>query len=234
MRIAVMQPYLFPFIGYFQMINSVDKFIFYDDVNFIKQGWINRNAILLNNKAHVFTTPIDSANSFVEIKETRINKKLYEGWKSKFLQTVFQNYKKAPYFEQTYPLIVKVLDSETDTISDLAISSVLEVSKYLNIKTKFEISSKKYNNKNLNRQNRLIDICNQENAGYYINAIGGQALYEKKDFAIHNIQLNFILSKPIDYKQFSGEFVPWLSIIDVLMFNSPEEVNEMLNQYELI
>lgn len=234
MKVAVMQPYIFPYIGYFQMINAVDTFVFYDDVNFIKQGWINRNNILIGGKAYLFTVPLDSANSFVQIKETFINKKQYKDWKEKFLKTLFQNYKKAPFFSETWKILGCVFNQEVNTINELAILSVKQIAHYLELKTNFKIASESFQNKYVGRQNRLIDICHKEKANHYINAIGGQALYKKEDFIVQGITLDFIKSKPIQYKQFNNDFVPWLSIIDVLMFNSKEEIIVMLNEYELI
>jgi len=234
MKIAIMQPYIFPYIGYFQMISAVDKFVFYDDVNFIKQGWINRNKILVSGRGYLFTVPLSKANSFTLIKDTLINNKLYEIWKLKFLQTLSQNYKNAPYFSKIYELIAEVLNSKHNSISDLAIDSIQNVSQYLNLKTHFIISSESYSNRNLERQKRLFDICKQEKCSHYINAIGGQELYKKEDFIKEGIQLNFIKSLPLEYKQFKNQFIPYLSIIDVLMFNSQEEINFLLTKHEFI
>lgn len=234
MTIAIMQPYLFPYIGYFQMIQTVDKFVFYDDVNFIKQGWINRNNILLNEKAFRFTVPLEKASSFTPINETQINKKQIEKWKDKFLQTLSQGYKKAPFYKEAIQPIEAVLNQQYDTISELAIESCRMVSEYLGLETEFIIASEAYDNKELKRGERIKAICKKENASHYINAPGGMDLYDKDDFLKDNIQLNFIKSKPISYEQFNNDFVPWLSIIDVLMFNSVAEVNEMLDKYELM
>ena len=233
MKIAVMQPYLFPYIGYFQMIKAVDKFIFYDDVNFIKQGWINRNKILVNKKEFLFTVPLQKANSFCLIKDTLINEKLYDGWKIKFQQTINQNYKKAPYFDVIVNLIHQVLDQGCKTISELAIISTVVISKYLKLETEFIISSEKYHNQEFDRLERLLDICKIENATQYINAVGGQELYKKEDFLAEEIKLNFIKSNFIQYKQFENDFVPWLSVIDVLMFNSVSDIHVMLDKYNL-
>lgn len=229
-----MQPYLFPYIGYFQMIKAVDKFVFYDDVNFIKQGWVNRNKILINSKEHLFTVPLQKATSFSLIKDTLINHNLYGVWKKKLLRSIDQNYNKAPYFIEVNELLYHVLDSKCTTISQLAIESVKSVSNYLELDTNFLISSECFDNKDLERQERLIDICRRENASQYINAIGGQELYTKEDFKEKGVELCFIKPMPINYKQFNNEFVPWLSIIDVLMFNSIEEVSKMLGYYDLL
>ena len=229
-----MQPYFMPYVGYFQMIKAVDKFVFYDDVNYIKQGWINRNKILVNNNEFLFTVPLQKASPFVFIKDTEINDKMYENWKVKFSLTILQSYKKAPYFPEINDLVKNIVETECNTISQLAIKSVIEISKYLDLKAKFFVASERYDNKELERKERLMNICKKEKANHYINAIGGQELYSKADFMKEKIQLDFIKSKPIEYKQFNNEFVPWLSIIDVLMFNSVEDINEMLNQYELV
>lgn len=93
MKIAIMQPYIFPYIGYFQLINAVDKFIIYDDVNYIKQGWINRNKILLNNEDYLFTFPLKNASSYKKINEIELSENLYSKWKIKFFKTL-EVYKK--------------------------------------------------------------------------------------------------------------------------------------------
>lgn len=230
-----MQPYVFPYIGYFQLIKSVDVFVFYDDVNFIKQGWINRNRILVSGNELVFTIPIKDASSFVTIRETKVNEALFIKWRGKFLRTMKQSYKKAPYFEKVYPLITEILEKDFSSISDLATESIIKISAYLDLKTRFEYSSEKYQDtKVLERESRLVELIKRNDSDSYINPIGGQELYTKKSFAQHGIQLNFIKSKPVFYEQFENEFVPWLSIIDVIMFNSLEEIEVMLNQYELV
>lgn len=234
MKIAVMQPYIFPYIGYFQMINAVDKFVFYDDVNFIKKGWINRNRILVNGKDYMFTVPIVKVSQNNLISESFIQKEVYVEWKNKFLQTLELNYKKAPQFLDIYTLLRTYFEGNFYTISEMAIESVRLVSEYLDLKTDYVLSSEAYNNRGMERQERLIDICKQEGSNHYINALGGQELYKKEDFLKEGIRLDFIKTLPIDYKQFNNEFVPWLSIIDVLMFNSKEEAQEMLNKYELV
>src|SRR5690606_21916005 len=148
--------------------------------------------------------------------------------KYKLLQTIELSYKKSPYFEEVFHLLKTFFGADFNTISEMAIESVKLVSQYLGLNTKFALSSETYQNKGLERQERLIDICKIEKANHDINALGGQELYKKEDFEKECIQLNFIKTEPIEYKQFNNEFVPWLSILDVMMFNSPEEINKML------
>jgi hypothetical protein len=234
--IAVMQPYIFPYLGYFQLINAVDEFVFYDDVNFIKQGWINRNQILNNNKALSFSIPLEKVSSFKSIQDTNINFNSYAKWKKKFLKTLEQNYSKAPYFESIYNLVHEIIeDPKSESISELAIRSNKYVSDYLGLKAKFKKSSEYfYDSKKLERTERLLNIGNKLRAKAYINALGGQELYDKSDFKACDIDLYFLNPNLKPYKQFSEEFVPGLSIIDILMFNSKEECIELLNDYKLV
>jgi len=235
MIVGIMQPYFFPYIGYFQLIAAVNKFVIYDDVNFIKGGWINRNNILINKKSSLFTVPLVKVSSNTPINETKINLKFYNIWKVKFLRSLEHSYKKAPYFTEVCNLIKNVLEiNENDLISKLAVNSIKNVIDYLQLDTEICETLENYNNKTKNGQERVLDICRIEQASQYINPIGGIELYSKNTFKENGIVLNFVKSKPIVYTQFDNNFSPWLSIIDVLMFNSVSDVNKMINQYELV
>lgn len=231
-----MQPYFFPYIGYFQLIHVVDKFIFYDDVNFIKQGWINRNKFLVNGNELIFSIPIKNISPNKKINETEISHINFDKWLSKFLKTLYINYSKAPYFDKVISIIENVMNEKHYFISSLAISSILKVCEYLAINDKiFEISSKMYSDSsNLHKSERLINICKKNAAKEYINPIGGKDLYTKEEFLKNNIELRFISTKSIRYNQFDNEFIQNLSIIDVMMFNSKKEIKRMLNEYELL
>ena len=232
MTIAIMQPYLFPYIGYFQLINSVDKFIVYDDVHFIKKGWINRNNILSSGKANTFTIPLREASQNKLINEIYLLDEIK--WRVSFLKKIEYSYKKAPFFKEVYPLIEIIINAKVDKITDLILLSLKTINQYIKIKTTLIDSSIIYNVASLKGQERIVAICKKENASGYINPIGGQYMYTKYLFDKEKIKLNFLRSHPITYKQLNDEFVPWLSIIDVIMFNSPEKIKEMLNQYELV
>ena len=232
--IAVMQPYIFPYLGYFQLINAVDEFVFYDDVNYIKGGWINRNNVLINKEKKLFTLPIDKSSSNKLICDTFINRALYEKWKKKFLRSLEQSYKKAPYFDDTFTLVKNVLSTSNDNLSQLALKSAVSVTRFLEIKTNFASSSvENFNSRDLSAQSRVIDIVKKNKAKVYINAIGGKELYDKSDFKSCGIDLLFLNPSIKPYKQFDNHFVPGLSIIDVLMFNSKEECRMLLKNYQL-
>jgi len=229
-----MQPYLFPYIGYFQLISATDAFVIYDDVNFIKQGWINRNRLLVNSRPSMFSVPLDNAGSFRLIKDIGLSSKDYLRWKGKFFRTMELNYKKAPYYEEIMPLVESVFNGCTGFIGRLALDSIRHVCKYLDIRLTWIESSSFYDNRHLIGAERVIDICRLSGADMYINAIGGRNLYDKKTFEENGIVLKFIRSKAVVYSQYGDEFVPDLSIIDVLMFNSKLKVKSYLGEYELI
>lgn len=229
-----MQPYLFPYLGYFQLVAVVDKFVFYDDVNFIKQGWINRNAILVAGRRHLFTVPLREASSFARISDTRINESFYPGGCRRLLKTLAQSYARAPCYEAVYEMIEGVLNRSERSIGRLAAASVLAVASYLDLRTAFVKSSATYGNAELKGSERVLDICRRERADSYYNAIGGKELYSRDEFARHGVDLKFIETKNVRYRQFGEEFVPWLSIIDVLMFNPKEVVQRLLGEYTLV
>lgn len=230
-RVAIMQPYLFPYVGYFQLIKAVDVFVLYDDVNFIKQGWVNRNQILNNNQAFLFTLPIESLSSFKKICETNINLVVYKHWKSKFYKLLEFNYKKAPFYSSIFPLIDSILSQECKTISELNTISINAICEYLSIPTVLKLASINYSNSWMERQERVIDICLQEKASMYINALGGKELYDRDVFLQKHLTLLFIKPTLSVYKQYKEPFIPGLSIIDVLMFNGKEATQLMLNNY---
>lgn len=228
-----MQPYIFPYLGYFQLVNAVDTFVFYEDVNFINRSWINRNKILVNGNEKLLSFPCIKAsqNKLINQVEIDLQQKEYK----KLLQSISMAYKKAPYFEDVFPVVEKVFHSKATNIATYAINSIQEVMNYLGIAKSFKISSEAFAaSKGLEKQERLIKITHSEKASTYINALGGQELYSKDDFKREEIHLFFLKASLPEYSQFSDAFVPGLSIIDVLMMNSRAEVKAMLNQYELI
>jgi len=232
--VAIMQPYIFPYLGYFQLINAVDEFVFYDDVNFIKRGWINRNKILNNGSNKLISVPCShtSQNKFINEINVDFDNKQYK----KILPTIFHSYSKAPYFDLIYPLIVDTFENtKSSTIADLAIDSILNTLKYLGIVKKTKLSSKQFDsNRGLEKSLRLIDITKNLKGKTYVNAIGGMDLYEKKDFEKFGVELRFLKPNIKPYKQFSNKFEPGLSMIDTLMFNSKESCVEMLSDFELL
>ena len=229
MKTAVMQPYLFPYVGYFQLIHSVDEFVVFDDVNYIKQGWINRNRILLDKKEFLITLQLSGASSFKLINQVEVGLN-----QNKFLKTIGQAYKKAPYFQSVYPIIKAILLNSEKNLAKFIEGSLYHINNYLGITSEIVISSELAKNNELKNQDKVINICELIKAKYYINAIGGRALYSRESFLEKGIELKFIKSKSITYKQFDNKFIPNLSIIDVMMFNSKADISKMLQEYSLV
>lgn len=232
MKLAIMQPYLFPYIGYFQLVNAVDKFVFYDDVQYIKRGWINRNYILERGERKLLITlHLDKSSVKKKINEIRV-----EDNSKKIIKTIKQNYSKAPFFDSAFPLVEKVfkLASSGPLISEIASTSICEVSRYLGLKTNFLFSSGTYpETLGFGREGRPISICKIEGAEIIANPIGGENLYNKDDFRQAGVALFFLKTNEVKYPQFKNKFVPNLSIIDVIMFNPKEQIISLLNNYEL-
>lgn len=227
-KLAIMQPYLFPYVGYFQLVAAVEKFVFYDDVNYIKNGWINRNRILLGDTVHYITVPLAGASPSRKINEVEVQPR--DQWLRKMLEALRHAYAKAPHYARVSQLVGDVLGAATSSVATLASHSVIETSRYLGIDTDFVASSTVYGNAALNGVDRVLDICAKECAGAYVNLPGGQALYERKDFDARGIDLGFIEPNLGAYRQFDETFHPGLSIVDVLMFNSADQVKAMLTE----
>lgn len=229
MTIGIMQPYLFPYVGYWQLIDAVDCFVIYDDVNYIKQGYINRNSILVNGKPQVFTLELLGASSNKLINEIQVGKN-----SKKILKTIKQNYSKAPYFNDANQLIEDIFNQNEKNLAKFIGYSIEKVCDYLKLSTKLVYSSDIKKNTELKAQDKVIDICSLLSGDKYINAIGGKELYSREEFSQNGLDLFFLDTKEIKYHQFENEFVPFLSIIDIIMFNDVTEVQKIIKSYELI
>lgn len=221
MKLAIMQPYIFPYIGYFQLINSVDTFVFYDDVNFINSGWVNRNKIFVNNKELLFTIPTNWSQN-KKINEVLLSEN-YEKWKTKFFITLKHAYGKKQNFDDMLNIVKETFDKSND-LNSLCKNSILNVLNYLDVKKNIVFSSDVYKNSSLTASDRIIDICKKEKCTDYINTIGGTELYSKEHFLSENINLSFIKCK---------EPLKYLSIIDIIAIHG-KETKLFLDKCEII
>jgi len=229
MKIAIMQPYLFPYIGYWQLIKSVDTFIIYDDVNFIKKSYINRNSLLNHGVIQQFTLELFGASQNKLINEISVGSNA-----KKILRTIELNYKKANYYQNVFPLLQSILETDEKNLANYLANSLEKISDYLNLNTKFIISSTIEKDNTLKGQEKILEICKILKATKYVNAIGGKKLYDKEIFLSKKIELMFLETTITEYKQFKNEFIEYMSIIDILMHNSQEEINIMLDKYKYI
>jgi len=227
MKIAIMQPYFFPYIGYFQLIKSVDVFVVYDNIKYTKKGWINRNRMLQNGKDVMFSIPLKNDSDSLDVCERELSTDFN---RDKLLNQFKGAYRFAPYFEQTFLLVESIVRCEDNNLFRFLHNSIVATCNYLDIDTEIKISTEVTIDHNLKSQDKVIALCEALGASAYINAIGGIELYSKEAFSNKGIDLKFIKSMPFEYTQLGGEFVPWLSIIDVMMFNSVTMVKECLIQ----
>ena len=230
MIIAGNQPYFLPYIGFWQLVNAADLFLIGDNYNFIKRGWIQRNRILINGKPFFFGLEVKHITSFRKINETEF----IDFDVAQKLNTVYRAYRKAPQFDAGYNLVKTILDNPERNVAEFLFQSIKDVCRFLGIDTKFIRSSEILGNDNYKREYRIYDFCHRLGGDTYLNAVGGQDLYHFDDFEKHGITLKFIHPNIRPYKQFYNEFVPGLSILDVIMFNSLETIKEMLNDFSVI
>ncbi len=229
MRLAIMQPYFMPYIGYFQLIAAVDLFIIYDNIEYTKKGWINRNRLLQNGTDCVFSLPLKKDSDFLHIRERELAASFD---RRKLLNQIKGAYQKAPYFDDIFPLVENIVTCNESNLFEFLRQSIAKVCCYLNIGTEIRVSSSIPIDKTLKNQEKVIALNRAVGANIYINSSGGMDLYDKKVFAQGGIQLQFIKPKPLEYRQFAEPFVSWLSIIDVLMFCDRSSVMRYLKLVE--
>jgi len=230
-KVGIMQPYFFPYLGYWQLINAVDRYVVYDDVTYIKGGWINRNNILLNGVKYLITLPLEQASSFKNINEIDVTHN--EIALSKVIKTLKSAYSKAPYYPLIMPMVEKLLRENTK-IAGLNYNSIREIGRYLGITTEIILSSELKKDNSLKAQEKVLHINKLLGSDTYYNAIGGLELYSREEFEKHGMGLYFVQMGDIQYPQYKNEFVSGLSIVDVLMFNSVETIRGFLENYTLV
>ena len=229
MKLAIMQPYFMPYIGYWQLLAAVDTYVIYDDVNYIKGGWVSRNNILLNGQKHMFTITLNGASSNKLFKEITIKDDF-----KKFSRLIESAYRKAPYYAEISALLEKIYHYEDKSLGSFMLNSFQVILDYLEIDTILVLSSTVMKDNNLRGKDKVKHICHLMGADTYYNAIGGQELYDKEDFKADGIDLHFVQTNLVPYTQLTNKFVSGLSIIDVLMHNGKEGTKKLLNEYTLI
>lgn len=232
-KTAIMQPYFMPYIGYWQLIHAVDEFIVYDNIQFTKKGWFNRNRMLEADHDRIFTLPIKKDSDYLDVKERFLSDDSDQEI-TRTLRVIQANYRKAPYFSEIYPLIEKCFLYPERNLFEYIYHSLTTICEYLDIDTKVTISSSVDIDHSLKAEKKVIALCKATDTDVYINAIGGMELYDREEFKTQGLDLKFIKTNPIEYEQFGKQFVPWLSIMDVMMFNDKATVKRFLNEYQLV
>ena len=227
-----MQPYFFPYIGYFQLLAAVDLFIVYDNIKYTKRGWINRNRMLKDGKDVMFSAPLKGDSDALDIRDREL---AAEFNRDKLLNQLKAAYRSAPYFAQTFPLVEEIVRYGDRNLFRFLHHSIVKTCNHLGIATEIRVSSAFPIDHDLRSQDKVLALCQAAGAKTYINAIGGVELYSRETFLEKGIELKFIKSKPFEYSQFGNEFLPWLSIVDVMMFNSRDRIQTCIAaNYELM
>lgn len=232
MKAAIMQPYFFPHIDYFQLIGVADRFVVYDNIKYTKKGWINRNRYLSNGTDAIFSIPLRKDSDYLDVRDRRISPEFN---RNKLLNQLKDSYRKAPFFDSAYPLVEEIVMHDETNLFSFIHNSIVKTCSYLEIDTPMTISSAIQIDHGLTAQDKVMALCKAIDADRYINPIGGQALYSKSEFAGRGIELAFLRSKPFVYEQAIDPFVPGLSVVDVVMFNPRPRIQEHLKRgYDLI
>lgn len=233
MKAGIMQPYFLPYLGYFQLIAAVDCFVVYDTIQYTKKGWINRNQMLCNGAAAVFSIPLRKGSDYLYVRDRAVAESFAP---SKLVAQIEGAYRKAPEFSRTMPLIEAIVYHASANLFDFIHHSLRLCCTHLGIATPIRTSSEvEAGVSRLQGVSRVIDICHRIGATTYINPPGGRGLYSVDQFNPTGLKLRFLQPYLPEYCQFGSRFVPYLSILDVMMFNSPERIrSEMLEACEIV
>ena len=227
-----MQPYFFPYIGYFQLIGAVDLFVIYDNIKYTKKGWINRNRMLQGGKDAMFSLPLKAGSDALDVREREL---AADFDRTKLLNQLRGAYARAPRFAAVFPMLERALRHDDANLFGYLHHALQICCQHLGLQTPFRVSSTIDIDHGLKNQDKVIALCKALGATSYLNAIGGQELYDREVFRRHGLDLHFIRPRPFEYAQFGAAFVPWLSIIDVLMFNPAELVRERVaHHHEMV
>ncbi len=225
-----MQPYWFPYLGYFQLLQNVDRFMLLDTMNHKPRGWVNRNRILNGHRPTWLSLTLANSSQNVLLKDLQCFEK--EKGALMLLKRLQSAYEKAPYYQFAMPVLETIINDPNSHFVSTVEYMFNHICEYLAIDTPRVLAS----DQNLlvrKGENRIVALCRQQQATQYINLSGGDTVYSRQDFAKKNIELMFMKMKPIRYDQFKEPFAPSLSIIDVMMFNSPRKIRDLLNRYDI-
>ncbi len=231
MKVAIMQPYFLPYIGYFQLIAAVDVFVVYDNIKYTKKGWINRNRFLQNGTDAIFSLPLAKGSDALNIVERRLASDFD---REKLLRQLRNAYQRAPHFGEAFPVVERIVQFGENNLFEYIHHSIRQVCAFLGIGTRIVVSSELPVDHSEKGQDKVLAICEAVGADAYINPIGGTDLYDRDVFRANAVELQFLRSRMPEYHQFGGAFVPWLSIIDVMMFNSVPSIVAALPQYDTV
>lgn len=231
MTVAIFQPYFLPYLGYWQLLAMADVFVVYDNIEYTKKGWINRNRFLQGGSDAYFTVPIKKASDYLTVAERQVAGNFD---RDKLLRALAASYRQAPEFDAVFPLVERIVRAPLGNLFAYVHNGLTEVARFLSIATPMVISSTIAIDHTLKAEQKVLALCRAVGADRYVNPIGGRELYAPAAFGAAGIRLDFVKTRPITYPQLGGPFVANLSILDVLMFNSQSAVRSMLSEVDVI
>lgn len=237
MRLALMQPYFFPYLGYFSLIAATDRWVAYDTPQFPREGWVKRNRVLtMGGSAWKYVgIPVVRGPLDTPIHAVRIDSRV--DWRGDILRNLdYYREHRAPYYRETLEFLQRTLHAAHDGLSALLVSCLRATCDHVGLPARIEVFSE------LNLeveptetpQDRVVAIARALEATTYVNLPGGKDLYDRRQFALHGIELLFVAPGLPPYDQHRGDFIPGLSIIDALMWNSPGDVRTLIQNYGLV
>ena len=232
MKVGIMQPYFLPYLGYWQLMNAVDRYIILDDVPFIRRGWIHRNRIQNHGETQWLTIPITGASQNRKICELDLARS--ERVWHKLRRSVQLAYCHAPQYAQGKTVFDRILNFSEDNLSLFLSNSIYEITSYLAIDTEIVRASDLKYDRSLRGSERILELCGRMGADSYYNAVGGQALYNAEQFVGRGITLRFVrMNEKLVYPQGRHNFCPGLSVLDAMMYNDVEQMQLLLSQFTL-
>lgn len=232
MKVGIMQPYFLPYLGYWQLLNAVDRYIILDDVTWIRRGWICRNRIQNHGEEQWLTIPVAGASQNRLICELELARS--ERVWHKLRRSVQLAYCHAPQFAQGKELFDRILAFPEENLSLFLTNSIREVVRYLAIDTEIVRASDVEYDRTLRGSERILELCARMGADSYYNAIGGQSLYDADRFDERGIALHFVRMKPeLQYPQGKQVFCPGLSVLDAIMYNELPQMKRLLSEFVL-
>lgn len=237
MKLGVMQPYFFPYIGYYQLIDHVDQWVVFDKTQYIRKGWVNRNRVLhpdVNKEWNYITVPVRKHDKSTPISLIEINNDLQ--WKKEIAGKLSHYKRVAPYYQAVLDLLDECFSQEAELLSDFLITCLSASCERLQI----DFSPLVFSKMNLNIDDAkhagqwALNIASALDAQEYVNPPGGYKIFDEAEFRAKSVNLRFLSSSISSYNQGKRPFVSGLSIIDVMMWNSADQIKEMLSRYSIM
>jgi len=232
--ICIMQPYVFPYVPYFQLAAAVDEFWVFDDVQYIRRGWMNRNYILLKGEKCRFTLPVTAGNRSDLIRHKSLAVDFSKSLRA-FSELIRHAYREAPYADDVYAIIDELQGRTQSSFLNFAVATMSLCFRHLDIRAQFRFTSELKLGSEFSGAGRVMEICHRVGAEQYVNPVGGALLYDPNAFAARGINLQFLQGRCLPYPQVGRtQFQPGLSILDLIANVDYRSRKAQMQSYSLV